>query len=145
MFWLWLFVGLVLQPIQLDIWSDLYVLLVVRDEALERFYPAVHKVARNDLLIAMQLDLVRDCCVLEMMLRDRAKGTNHHREGGVGNRFVAGFGSFQQPPTALGILRTIEKSSVLLDKLTAHRSDAYRQRRHTLLSWIGWARETVLQ
>ena len=40
---------------------------------------AVLKVVRNDLLIALHLslDLVRDCCVLGMLLRDRAEGTSH--------------------------------------------------------------------
>ncbi len=40
---------------------------------------AVGKVVRTDLLIALHLalDLVRDCCVLGMMLRDRAAGTMH--------------------------------------------------------------------
>lgn len=54
---------------------------------------AVTKVVRNDLLIALHLslDLARDCCVLAMLLRDRAAGTNYHRHGGIGNDFVGQF------------------------------------------------------
>lgn len=109
---------------------------------------AVHKVARSDLLIALHLalDMVRDCCVLGMMLRDRAEGTNHHRDGGIGNRFVAKLeSSIRQPPTASGILTMIEESSAVFDDLAAHWSDAYRERRHPLLTWIRHARETLLQ
>ncbi len=49
---------------------------------------AVTKAARNDLLIAehVALDLVRDCLLLAMWLRDRETGTVHHRDGHAGNR-----------------------------------------------------------
>lgn len=109
---------------------------------------AVHKVARNDLLIALHLavDMVRDCCVLGMMLRDRAEGTNYHRDGGIGNRFAAKLeSSIQQPPTASGILNMIEESSAVFDDLAAQWSDVYRESRHPLLTWIRQARETLLQ
>ena len=52
---------------------------------------AVVKVARGDLLIALHLalDLARDCCVLGMLLRDRAEGTAHHRGGGAGSELAS--------------------------------------------------------
>jgi hypothetical protein len=45
---------------------------------------AVTKVVRNDLLIALHLtlELLQECCVLGMMLRDRATGISYHRTGG---------------------------------------------------------------
>ena len=51
---------------------------------------AIGKTARNDLLIAahLALDLARDCLVLQMMRRDREKGTTVHRTGGWGNDVV---------------------------------------------------------
>lgn len=60
---------------------------------------ATHKVVRGDLLIALHLaqDLVRDCCVLGMMLRDRATGTNIHKDGGIGNEYVAQLQATQKP------------------------------------------------
>jgi hypothetical protein len=53
---------------------------------------AVLKVVRGNRLIALHLalDLLRDCCVLEMLLRDRDTGTSVHRDGGRGNAFVDG-------------------------------------------------------
>ena len=50
---------------------------------------AAHKVARNDLLVALHLglDLIRDCCVVAMMLRDRQEGTDHHRDGRAAQPF----------------------------------------------------------
>jgi hypothetical protein len=49
---------------------------------------AVAKVARSDLLVALHLslDLIRDCCVLAMQLRDWETGTDHHRTGDAANR-----------------------------------------------------------
>ena len=108
---------------------------------------AVQKVARYDLLIAyhLTLDMVRDCCLVGMMLRDRAEGTDHHRQGGIGNRLVAELASIQQPPTALGILTMIEESSAVFDDLAARWSESYQARRPPLLAWIRHVRETVLQ
>lgn len=106
---------------------------------------AVSKVARNDLLIALHLalDMVRDCCVLGMMLRDRAEGTNHHRQGGIGNRLVADLGCMQQPLTASGILTIIEESGILFDELTAQWSDTYTGHCQPLMAGISRAREAV--
>jgi hypothetical protein len=102
-------------------------------------------VARDDRLIAfhLALDMVRDCCVLLMMLRDRAEGTNHHREGGIGNRLAAELGSVVQPPTAAGILAMIEVSSILFDELAARWSDIYTGHRQPLLARIRYARKEL--
>ncbi len=67
---------------------------------------AVYKVARNDLLTALHLalDMVQDCCVLGMILRDRTEGVSFHKEGGLGNEFVTQISSTNQPYTESGIL-----------------------------------------
>jgi hypothetical protein len=106
---------------------------------------AVHKVARDDLLIALHLalDLVRDCCVLGMMLRDRVEGTDDHRTGGMGNQVIAEFGGIRQPPTAAGILGVIEQSSILFDKLAAQWSDSYTDRRQPLLARIRYTQKEL--
>jgi len=108
---------------------------------------AVQKVARNDLLIAyhLALDMVRDCCVLGMMLQDRTQGTDHHRQGGLGNQLVAELASTQYPPTALGIPAMIEESSAVFDGLATQWSNRTQERRLPLLAWIRHARETALQ
>jgi hypothetical protein len=104
------------------------------------------KVMRNDLLIAthLALELVQDTCVLEMMLRDRELGTSHHREGGMGNTFIAQLNATRQPFTPLGILESVKQSSLLFDTLAARWSKDYHERRHPLLAWISYAQQTVV-
>lgn len=103
---------------------------------------AVHKVVRNDLLIALHLsqDLIRDCCVLGMMLRDRAAGTNIHRHGGAGNQLVAQLEKARKPFTPGGILDGIQESNEIFDRLAGEWSDEYQEGRQPLSRWIGKAR-----
>jgi len=99
---------------------------------------AVYKVVRDDLLIALHLaqDLIRDCCVLGMMLRDRETGTNIHKHGGTWNQLVEQLGSAQKRFTPQGILASIEASNQVFEKLACEWSSEYRENRHLLLSWI---------
>ena len=103
---------------------------------------AVTKVARDDLLIALHLalDLVRDCCVLEMLLRDRAEGTSHHRHGGIGNDFVARLDIMGSRYTAAGILDMVEQSALQFDAQATQWSSLYVPQRQPLLLAIGAAR-----
>jgi len=107
---------------------------------------AVSKVVRTDLLIALHLalDLVRDCCVLGMMLRDRASGTAYHRAGGSGNLLVPRLEVTQQPYTALGILDSIAQSIIIFDDLARQWDPAYQDRQQPLLAWIDDARGAVI-
>jgi predicted nucleotidyltransferase len=88
---------------------------------------AVYKVVHKDLLIALHLtqDLIRDCCVLEMMLRDRETGTNIHRHGGIGNPFVSQLDVTQKPFTAIGILDSITASNEVFENLACEWSKDY--------------------
>ena len=99
---------------------------------------AVYKVVRNDLLIALHLslDLVRDCSVLGMMLRDRKTGTNIHKEGGDGNQLFAGLQITQKPFTSLGILDSIKESNQVFETLAREWSSDYQENRQLLLEWI---------
>jgi Streptomycin adenylyltransferase len=103
------------------------------------------KVMRNDLLIAthLALELVQDTCVLAMMLRDREKGTSHHREGGMGNALIAQLDAERHPYTPIGLLESVKQSSILFDTLAAQWSADYQARRHPLLAWISYALETL--
>jgi predicted nucleotidyltransferase len=103
---------------------------------------AVYKVVRGDLLIALHLaqDLVRDCSVLGMMLRDRATGTNIHRNGGIGNQFVVQLEATQQPFTSLGILDSIKASQEVFERLASEWSSSYEENRQPLLDWIEQAK-----
>lgn len=108
---------------------------------------ATSKVMRNDLLIAthLALELIQDTCVLEMVLRDRALGSCHHREGGWGNDFIAHLDATQHPFTALGILESVKQSSMAFDELARQWSRDYREQRHPLLAWIHFAQETLVE
>lgn len=103
---------------------------------------AVSKVVRGDLLIALHLalDLVRDCCVLAMVLRDRAEGTNHHRHGGSGNQVVARLDTLREPYTHDGILRSIAHSAEVFDALAAEWSTDVRPQREPVLAAVTAAR-----
>lgn len=99
---------------------------------------AVYKVVRNDLLIALHLahDLVRDCSVLGMMLRDRSTGTNIHKDGGIGNQLVKRLEDTQQPFTSMGILDSIKASNEIFEKLARAWTDGYEENHYELLDWI---------
>jgi len=99
---------------------------------------AVYKVVRNDLLIALHLsqDLIRDCCVLDMLLRDRATGANIHKHGGTGNQLVAQLEITQKPFTSIGILDSIKASNEIFEKLACEWSPTYKENRQLLLEWI---------
>ena len=99
---------------------------------------AVYKVVRKDLLIALHLafDLVRDCSVLGMLLRDRATGTNIHKQGGLGNEIVTQLEATQKPFTSSGILDSIKASNEVFEKLAHEWSDRYQESRHLLFDWI---------
>jgi hypothetical protein len=103
---------------------------------------AVYKVVRNDLLIALHLaqDVIRDCCVLAMMLRDRATGTNIHKQGDVGNQFISQLESTRQPFTAIGILDSLKASNEIFEKLAREWSGDYQENRQLLFNWIEKAR-----
>ena len=119
------------------------------DEMVDHFWfkavLASSKVIRDDRLIALHLalDLVRDCCVAGMMLRDRSEGTNIHRVGGLGNHVVANLESTYLSYTAVGILDIIEQSAIQFDQLASLWSEAYHEKRYPLLEWLGQIRRTV--
>ena len=104
---------------------------------------AVTKVARDDLLTALHLsqDLVRDCAVLGMIIRNRDAGTRHHRDGTGGNVFADRLNAAQHPLTAAGILDTIEQSAIAFDELAAQILAEYQEKRRPLLDSIERARQ----
>jgi len=106
---------------------------------------AVSKVAREELLVGLHLslDMIRDCLVLGMMLRDRETGTDHHRDGTQGNPFVGALEETRQPYTALGILDSIEQSAIAFDGLAADWNLNWQEARGPLLSWIEHARRSL--
>ncbi len=102
---------------------------------------ATTKVMRGDPLIALHLtlDMQRDCCVLAMLLRDRATGTIIHRESALGETFVAQLASTNQPFTALGILTMLEQTVIAFDDLAGQWSPGYEAHGQPLLQAIARA------
>lgn len=103
---------------------------------------AVYKVVRDDLLIALHLtqDLIRDCSVLGMMLRDRATGTNIHKQGGTGNRLVEQLEVTRKPFTSFGILDSIKESNEIFEKLAGEWSGSAHENHKPVLDWIEQAK-----
>ena len=99
---------------------------------------AVYKAIRNDLLIAshLSLELIQDCCVLGMMLRDRQKQTNHHRWGGLGNEIVTQLPTWPETYSEATILAMIAETATLFDKLAGQWSVHYEVKKRPLLGSV---------
>jgi hypothetical protein len=99
---------------------------------------AVYKVIRDDWLIAwhLALELMQDCCVLGMMLRDRLAQTNHHHSGPMGSDIVSPLLALPTAYTATAILDLIAETAVLFDDLAGQWSKEYEARKRPLLDWI---------
>jgi hypothetical protein len=91
---------------------------------------ATTKVARNDLLIGLPLalDLARDCLLLQMMRRDRKKGTRIHRTGGWGNELASRFSWDGQEDFGAGILALARATCEALDELVPEWLPDYESR-----------------
>jgi len=97
---------------------------------------AISKVVRNDLLVALHLalDLARDCLLLQMILRDRALGTNVHRTGGFGNEICPKLRVRAQANFGLEALKMIRTYGPLFDSLASQLSPNYERRHDKLLA-----------
>lgn len=106
---------------------------------------AVSKVGRNEMLVALHLnlDMVRDCLLLGMMIRDRETGTDHHRDGTQGNHLVTELASASQPYTPEAILESIEQSAIAFDRLAAQWDSVWQVRRCPLLEHLAVARRVL--
>jgi hypothetical protein len=106
---------------------------------------AVVKVGRGDRLIALHLalDLLRDACVLEMLLRDRECGTSVHRQGGRGNAFVSRLPGLPAGFAGPAILDLVAASATLFDALGSEWSGEYAPRGALLVPWIERARAAL--
>ena len=106
---------------------------------------AVVKIMRDDLLIGthLTLELIQECCVLAMMLRDRATGTTHHRSGGTGNELVNSLPSLQTPYSARGLLEAIRESGRLFDRLAREWTDDYQLHSPDLKKYVESAEQEL--
>ena len=117
------------------------------EEMVEAFWlraaVVITKVVRNDLLIGLHLalDLARDSLVLQMMRRDREKGTAIHRVGGWGNELVARLSWNGQGDSSGGILDLLRSSCEVFDELAPDMLPGYSPRGPLLLPSIESARQ----
>lgn len=108
---------------------------------------AVTKAARNEMLVALHLslDLVRDCLLLAMWLRDRNTGTDHHRDGSQGNPYIPVIQPASQPYTREGVLASIAQSAEAFDRLATEWSPEYQPNSQPLFEVTAQARELLSQ
>jgi hypothetical protein len=98
---------------------------------------------RDDLLSALHLcrDLVQDCLVLAMLLRDRdlvQKG-----DGLIWNDVAGGVASAPLVPTPSGIFDSVEQSTVVYDNLAQQWSVKYWTRSALFRPWLEHARRVM--
>ena len=103
---------------------------------------ATTKVVRDDLLIGLHLalDLARDCLLLQMMRRDRERGTAIHHTGGWDNALVGRISWDGQRDSGEAILDLIASSCGVFDELAADLLPGYCQRGPLLYPGIESAR-----
>jgi hypothetical protein len=108
---------------------------------------AITKVMRDDLLIAFHLclDLLRDCCLLQMILPDRQEGRTYHKTGGeAANKFIREFRAIPRSTDSIGILRTIEESIQCFDTLVTEWSPNFRNVGKPLVRAVARAKERAV-
>lgn len=100
---------------------------------------AVSKLVRGDRLVAMHLclDLVRDCLVLGMMLRER--------DGGDWDRVMDQVAELRHPYSAEDIITSLAQSSVVYDWLASKWSPTYYVRGELFRAWLAEARDALRQ
>jgi hypothetical protein len=99
---------------------------------------AAQKAARNDLLVALHLclDMMRDCAVLALMLRDAATGTRHHVTGDPADPLLAELPALDRPITRESVLRCIRESAILFDRLASRLNTGYVEHRFPLVQGL---------
>lgn len=100
---------------------------------------AINKLVRGDYLIAshLALEMTQDCIVLQMISRDKEKGTNVHRTGEF--EFVEILDKIKgimKEDQAIKIIEIIKESCKTYDELATRYSKAYKSRYATFETWI---------
>jgi hypothetical protein len=107
---------------------------------------AIVKVMRSDYLISshLALEMVQQCIVLQMILRDRKKGTNIHR---IGEResieILEKMSTLLNSPSPIKILRIIEESSFIFERLYKMINEEHEEKSQILSNWISQALENI--
>lgn len=104
---------------------------------------AIGKVVRSDLLIGLHLalDLARDCLVLQMIRRDREKGTMIHRIGGWGNELASRLAWGGGEGSGEEVLNLVRLSCEIFDELASELLPGYHRRGPLLFPVMESARQ----
>lgn len=119
--------------------TDLYDINALSNEFWYLSHTALVKVARNDLLIAMDLtlDLYRKSLLISLWLRDRESNTNIHRMGGLRNSDITKLYFPPNPINKDSVIDMLDKISLKFDELAQEWSADYLPKHssfHKLLS-----------
>ena len=106
---------------------------------------AIGKIGRNDLLIALHLilEMMQDCCVLGLILRDRSEGSNCHRTGGIANIYARELQPIHFECSSGSLLDEIERLLPIYDSLALKWDAEYGADSAPLLNAIKKARKTI--
>ena len=106
---------------------------------------SIVKLVRNDLLISTHLafDLIRDCLVLKMILRDRKLGTNIHRVGKWGNDYINELPEIKLK-SKVDILKMIDNSSNRFDTLMLELNSNYIKKSDLANKWLKKAESEII-
>jgi len=108
---------------------------------------AITKTVRNDLLIALHLGLnmVEDCLVLRMMLRDKTEGSRFHRTGTNHDNIKKYVDSLNIGFSSREILTIVRVSGLEFDELASKWDHSYKSHMKTFSKWIDKAEEYLNQ
>jgi hypothetical protein len=105
----------------------------------------VQRVVRNDLLVArdLVLRLEQDCLLLAMLLRDRAKGTCHHRGQDTWSERLERLPKEKHPGDPASLLRRHEALCHLFEQWATEWDPTYTPKRALMLALIAQARRKL--
>lgn len=107
---------------------------------------AIVKVMRGDYLIGSHLafEMVQQCIVLQMILRDHEKGTNIHRMGGCETiEILEKISIISNSLSPAYILKIINESGFTFDRLSRMLIEGYEGRSHIFNNWVSEALENA--
>jgi len=120
------------------------------DELINKFWfmgvVAVGKIARKDYLVGshLALEMAQNCIVLQMMIRDKKKGTNIHRVGeSEETEIFSGLMREKSESLPNQIIELINDSAINFDKLAKEYSPEYVERYPIFKEWITVLRDAM--
>lgn len=108
---------------------------------------AVSKIIRGDYLVGshLALEMAQNCVVLQMMIRDKRKGTTVHRTGDCEYvQIISNSGYLESLQMPVNILKLIDRSGFEFDRLAKEYSEDYIGKYEKLTEWLKEAEKAIL-